>query len=283
MINNNIINDFLNYNINYDFISSVNIVVTTNNNYTNDFINNNIIYDFINDNNNINNNNNINDIINVINNNLVQNNNIINDFLNYNINYDFINDNNNINNMININININNNDVINDINNINNMININNNIINVNNLILDYDFVENIAQYQLLDNIAPILNYDMERYINEKAIQSHKFYKLPPEYSSIPYKWYLESIATNTGNRLFKIKNAYESHILVLYSTLKKILVLNYNQFELDSLDYYILDWVKTNVSINEFKQCVKVVKENPNPIILMKYHYDTVIFNFKG
>jgi len=43
--------------------------------------------------------------------------------------------------------------------------------------------------------------------------------------------------------------------------------ILQYSDFDLDQVDYYILDWAKDNMSVEEFAECQNLVINNPKSV----------------
>ena len=117
----------------------------------------------------------------------------------------------------------------------------------VENFFFDYDLAEQISTCQLVDSISPRLDYSMERYVTAEFISLHPYFV--SHYDSV-YGDYLKEYILRIGARLTE----EEAYIQVLLSTLKKIHVLNYTPDQLDTLDYYILDWANKHMSLEEFE-----------------------------
>jgi len=140
------------------------------------------------------------------------------------------------------------------------LMNVINNHVNNIDWILDYAFAENVSMFQKLDSIPPVLIYDMGRYIDDAFISSNPYFS--SRYVDQEYKNYLRAYVLQYGSNL-NLKNEYEAHISVLLSTLQKMYVFNYSNFQLDSIDYYILDWAKVNIP-NEIAEWRNMVLNSP-------------------
>jgi len=137
--------------------------------------------------------------------------------------------------------------------------------------ILDYDFVENVSKYQMLDNISPILIYDMGRYTEEILMNTNSFY-FSSEYFNIEYKMYLDAYVLQYGSSL-DLTDDYEKRLSVLASTIQKMYIFNYSDIDLDSIDYYILNWAKINMSNVEFGE----FRDN---VLLKPYEIESIDFD---
>jgi len=140
-------------------------------------------------------------------------------------------------------------------------------VIQVNpNIFLDYDFVEFLSRNLLLDSISPILNYDMDRYLDEIFIESHSFFTSNSNY----YNDYLHNYIIKLGHTInLSEKEAYDH---ILYSSLKKIFIWDYSDNQLDSLDYFVLDWAKNNYSEDEIADLRNLILENHEQIKVYIY-----------
>ena len=106
------------------------------------------------------------------------------------------------------------------------------------NLIFDYDFLELDSTGYLLNDMLPMLNYDMGRYIDSVFINSHPYFV--SNYYNNEYSNYLSAYILKIGENMGF--NVQESYYQIFFSTLKKIHVLKYSDNQLDSLDYFILN-----------------------------------------
>lgn len=134
-------------------------------------------------------------------------------------------------------------------------------------LIFDYNNLDFISNTLMLDNSGPILDYDMWRYVDQTFIDKRYFF-----YDTIfhfdVYSDYLRTLVEEYGKKVdSELYGSWESHHLFLFSTLKKLFVLQYSNFQLDQIDFYILDWAKHNMSQEEFFECRRLVIDNPNSI----------------
>lgn len=136
-----------------------------------------------------------------------------------------------------------------------------------NDFVLNYDNMEYISNILMLDNINPILDYDMSRYVDENFITARYFFH-ETKYNFNVYNDYLRTLVDEYGKNLdADLYGTWESHHLFLFSTLKKMYILQYTDFQLDQIDFYILDWAKHNMSIEEFFECRDLVINNPNDV----------------
>jgi hypothetical protein len=103
----------------------------------------------------------------------------------------------------------------------------------LNDFILEEDIVSSIP---FVDNVAPILVYDMVKNLDDSFYNKSNFYQSNCNtYEEFLYQVVVEKSKLHSNLDL----NDEESHILFLYSTFKKMYILNN---ELNVLDYYILD-----------------------------------------
>jgi hypothetical protein len=103
----------------------------------------------------------------------------------------------------------------------------------LNDFILEEDIVSSIP---FVDNVAPILVYDMVKYLDDSFYNKSSFYQSNCNtYEEFLYQTVIEKCKLYTKLDL----NTDESHILFLHSTFKKMYILNN---ELNVFDYYILD-----------------------------------------
>lgn len=136
-----------------------------------------------------------------------------------------------------------------------------------NDFVLNYDNMDYIANILMLDNINPVLDYDMWRYVDENFIKSRYFFHETMFHFDV-YGDYLRTLVDEYGKKLDEtLYGTWESHHLFLFSTLKKMYVLQFSNFQLDQIDFYILDWAKHNMSIEEFFECRDLVINNPDDV----------------
>src|ERR1700759_761242 len=106
-----------------------------------------------------------------------------------------------------------------------------------NDFILNYDNLDFITNTLMLDNSGPILDYDMFRYVDETFINSRFFFK-PSAFNFKTYSDYLYAFVELYGKKIdSELYGSLESHNLFLLSTLKKLYVLQYSDFQLDKVD----------------------------------------------
>jgi len=103
----------------------------------------------------------------------------------------------------------------------------------LNDFILEEDIVSSIP---FVDNVAPILVYDMVKYLDDSFYNKSSFYQS----NCNTYEEFLYQIVVEKCKPYNELSlNGDESHLLFLYSTFKKMYILNN---ELDVLDHYILN-----------------------------------------
>jgi len=133
-----------------------------------------------------------------------------------------------------------------------------------NGLILNYDNLDFITNTLMLDNSGPTLDYDMSRYVDETFINSRFFFK-NSYFQFSTYNDFLSAFVELYGKKIDnELYGYWESHNLFLFSCLKKIYVLQYTDFQLDKIDFYVLDWAKHNLSIEEIAEYRDLVINNP-------------------
>jgi len=130
---------------------------------------------------------------------------------------------------------------------------------------LDYEIVSYISDVIKLDNICPILIYDMDRYMDLSFFNSRPFYQS----NFNTFNDFLYNIVTEHGKNMGI--NEQESHLLFFFSTVKKMFILNIPNSELNILDYYILDWMKINYSVSDMVDFRNIVLQNPDSIIVIQ------------
>jgi hypothetical protein len=119
----------------------------------------------------------------------------------------------------------------------------------------------------MLDNSGPILDYDMWRYVDQTFINNRYFFH-GTMFHFETFSDYLRILVEEYGRNLDReLYGSWESHHLFLFSTLKKLFVLQYSDLQLDQVDYYILDWAKHNMSMEEFFECRRLVIDNPDSV----------------
>ena len=101
-----------------------------------------------------------------------------------------------------------------------------------NNVLFDYELVDYINM-QLLDNISPNLIYDMNRYINEEAIQMQPFYSS----NFNTFNDFIYNVIINIDPNMSPVEN----HLSVFFSTTKKMYIYNLSNSQLSIVDHYIL------------------------------------------
>ena len=136
-----------------------------------------------------------------------------------------------------------------------------------NDFILNYDNLDFMTNTLMLDNIAPILDYDMWRYVDQAFLNSRYFF-YGTLFNFETYNDYLRILVEEYGKKLdIELYGSWESHHLFLFSTLKKLYILQYTDFQLDQVDFYILDWAKQSMSLEEFFECRNLVINNPDSV----------------
>ena len=127
-----------------------------------------------------------------------------------------------------------------------------------NNVLFDYELVEYI-NLQLLDSISPNLIYDMNRYINENAIQMQPFYKS----NFNTFNDFIYNIIINIDTSM----TPEENHLMIFFSTTKKMYIYNMSNSQLSLVDNYILSWMKMNYSVSEIADYRNLVLNNPDAV----------------
>ena len=131
-------------------------------------------------------------------------------------------------------------------------------------LVFDHEITDYCNDNLFLDGLAPtISNADIYVYF----VKLNNFYSF--EFPS--YKDYLADYTIRLGN-VFRL-SVEQSHYQILMSTLKKLYILNYANEDLDQLDFFILDWAKSEISINDFNACRDYVLFNPKDVHIIKYY----------
>jgi len=126
------------------------------------------------------------------------------------------------------------------------------------------------------------VNVDMSRYIDANFCKTHPYFVSP--YSNKEYSIYLTAYVIQIGEYMNLTEE--ESYIQVLVSTLQKMYVLNYTDNQLDTLDYYILNWAKLNLTSSDIADYRNMVINHPTRFIInfsaeleVKYTGDKEIF----
>jgi hypothetical protein len=108
--------------------------------------------------------------------------------------------------------------------------------------LLNYDNLDIMTNILMLDKSGTSLNYDMYRYVDETFINSRFFY-YNDKYDFETYNDYLCALVEEYGKSTNSdFYGSVESHHLFFFSTLKKLFILSYSEFDLDQIDFYILE-----------------------------------------
>ena len=139
---------------------------------------------------------------------------------------------------------------------------------------LDYDFVESVSTYQLLDNISPILVYDMEKYIDQNFINSHPYFRW--NYSGFSYGSYLTAYVIEYGT--LKGINEWEAHLLFYSSSVKKIYLYNMTFLNYDDIDFYIMDWGMDNIIYAEHERIIQEIIDDPDVVRCYSFNPEVLV-----